>query len=86
MKQLNIKRLENRRDKMRVILDIKDGVYDNLMYILNNLPDVKIIDEEFAIDEDSCLESLEKIKKGDLKNFREVKADELFDELGISGV
>ena len=43
---------------MRVILDIKDGIYDNLIYILNNLPDVKIIDE------DSYLESLEKIKKG----------------------
>ena len=71
---------------MRVILDIKDGVYDNLMYVLKNLPDVKIIDEEFEIDEDSCLESLEDIKKGDLKNFKEVKADELFDELGISGV
>ncbi len=71
---------------MRVILDIKDGVYDNLMYVLKNLPDVKIIDEEFEIDEDSCLESLENIKKGDLKNFKEVKADELFDELGISGV
>ena len=71
---------------MRVILDIKDGVYDNLMYVLKNLPDVKIIDEEFEIDEDSCLESLENIKKGNLKNFKEVKADELFDELGISGV
>ena len=68
---------------MRIVLDVKDGVYDNLMYILKNLPDVKIIDEEFKIDEDLCLKTLEKIKKGDLKDFKSVKPDELFYELGI---
>jgi len=46
---------------MRIVLDVKDGVYDNLMYILKNLPDVKIINEEFEIDKDLCLETLKKI-------------------------
>ena len=68
---------------MRIVLDVKDGAYDNLMYILKNLPDVKIINEEFKVDEDLCLKTLEKIKKGDLKDFKSVKPDELFYELGI---
>lgn len=45
--------------------------------------DIEDIEDEFKIDVDMCLETLEKIKRGDRDGIKRVTPDELFKELGL---
>jgi hypothetical protein len=44
---------------------------------------VQKVDDEFKIDEEQCLEVLEKINRGDFTGMKSVSSDELFKELGL---
>jgi hypothetical protein len=73
-----------------VLLEIEDSKFEQFMAMLDLLKsdvinkfEVQKVDDEFKIDEEQCLEVLEKINRGDFTGMKSVSSDELFKELGL---
>jgi hypothetical protein len=73
-----------------VLLEIEDSKFEQFMIVMNSLKSdlitkfqVQKVDDEFKIDEEQCLEVLEKINRGDFTGMKSVSSDELFKELGL---
>ena len=58
-------------------------VYHNIERFISTLKDVKLPhqNENNSIDEEHCIQTLEKINKNELDNFKSIKPEELFKEL-----
>jgi hypothetical protein len=66
-------------------LNISNQAYDSLIYIINSIPDIEILedikkDEEFKIDKNHYLKTLDKINKKD-NDFKSTTAKQLFEDL-----
>ena len=75
----------------QLTLNISDNAYIDLKKIIENNPSIEIEKDtykqssnEFQINVDNALKTLEQIKSGDTKDFKEVKPKELFEELGFN--
>lgn len=73
-----------------VLLEIEDSKFEQFMIIMNSLKSdlitkfqVQKTDDEFKIDEEHCLEVLERINRGDFTGMKTVSSNELFKELGL---
>jgi hypothetical protein len=73
-----------------VLLEIEDGKFDQFMTIINSLKsdlitkfEVRKKEDDEAIDEQHCLEVLDKINRKDYSGMKKVSSDELFKELGL---
>jgi hypothetical protein len=72
-----------------VTMNMTDQAYSHLMYMIKNIPEIDIIEDEqkescsddMKIDVKHCLETLDKIKNGDTKCFSKVNPKELLEEL-----
>ncbi len=73
-----------------VLLEIEDSKFEQFMTMINLLRsdvvknfEVKKKEDDEAIDEQHCLEVLDKVNRKDHISMRKVSSDELFKELGI---
>ncbi len=68
-----------------LIIGVNDDIYNEFVKILININGVEILKEaeEFEIDEEYCIKTLDKIKKGDKSEMKEVTHSKLFEELRI---
>jgi len=73
-----------------VLLEIEDGKFDQFMTIIDSLKsdlitkfEVRKKEDDEAIDEQHCLEVLDKINRKDYSGMKKVSSDELFKELGL---
>ena len=89
---LNVQCLENlKEDEMKtVVLEIEDSKFEQFMTMINLLKsdvvkkfEVRKKEDDEAIDEQHCLEVLDRINRGDYSGIKKVSSDELFRELGI---
>jgi len=61
-----------------IALNVNNHAYEHLIYFLSNLKDDvkitadKIYNDEFSIDEEHCLKTLEKINSGELADFKTI--------------
>ena len=71
-----------------VLLEIEDSKFDQFMTIINSLKSdfitkLEVQKEDERIDEQYCLEILDRINRGDYSGMKKVSSDELFKELGL---
>lgn len=73
-----------------VTLEIEDSKFDQFMTMINLLRsdvvkkfEVKKKEDDEAIDEQHCLEVLDRINRKDYSGMKKVSSDELFKELGL---
>ncbi|MFA6143678.1 MAG: hypothetical protein WCW84_01560 [Sulfurimonas sp.] len=71
-----------------VMLEIEDSKFDQFMTIINSLKSdlitkFEVRKEDERIDEQHCLEVLDRIDRGDYSGMKKVSSDELFKELGL---
>ena len=73
-----------------VMLEIEDSKFEQFMTVINALKsdivrkfEVKKKEDDEAIDEQHCLEVLDRINRGDYSGMKKVSSDELFKELGL---
>ncbi len=76
----------------QVTLSMTDTAYHHLIYMIQNIPSIDIIkdikkidlkNDEFKIDTKECLYTLEEIKSDKIDEFKIVKPNNLFEELGF---
>jgi hypothetical protein len=80
-----------KEDTMKtVILEIEDSKFEQFMTVIDSLKsdiikkfEVKRKEDDETIDEQHCLEILDKINRGDYSGMKKVSSDELFKELGL---
>ena len=73
-----------------VTLEIEDSKFDQFMTIINSLKsdlitkfEVRKKEDDEGIDEQHCLEVLDRINRKDYSGMKKVSSDELFKELGL---
>jgi rRNA maturation protein Rpf1 len=73
-----------------VTLEIEDSKFEQFMTVINALRsdlitkfEVKKKEDDEAIDEQHCMEVLDKINRKDYIGMKKVSSDELFKELGL---
>jgi hypothetical protein len=73
---------------MLIEVHVKSGYKDNFLNLLDSLKDVMLDDfeikrDDFYIDNDYCLEFLDKYKKGQIEDLKVGTAAELLQSVGL---